>query len=162
MAPGSGTSISSIWKASRGWPKRSSRITQAAIVSGSSPGSVEIWATSAASTGMERDPIGGSEPVAPFVPQQDGEDRRRDHERADAEDEEVGARLHVADEPGEVLAEEAGDQRPHHEERRDHAQPRGGAVQALGAGVEVDPGQRGQVVGLALQLAADLREVVAD
>src|SRR5437016_2158104 len=39
-APGSGTSISSIWKASLGSPKRSSRITQAAIVAGSSPGSV--------------------------------------------------------------------------------------------------------------------------
>src|SRR5271167_1887720 len=39
-APGSGTSISSTWKASFGSPKRSSRITQAAIVLGSSPGSV--------------------------------------------------------------------------------------------------------------------------
>ena len=39
-APGSGTSISSSWKASIGSPSRSWRITQAAIVSGSSPGSV--------------------------------------------------------------------------------------------------------------------------
>ena len=38
-APGSGTSISSSWKASSGSPKRSSRMTQAAIVGGSVPGS---------------------------------------------------------------------------------------------------------------------------
>src|SRR3954453_16909627 len=44
-APGSGTSISSSWKASRGWPSRSWRITQAAIVSGSVPGSVSTLAT---------------------------------------------------------------------------------------------------------------------
>src|SRR5436190_39724 len=39
-APGSGTSISSTWNASLGSPKRSSRITHAAIVAGSWPGSV--------------------------------------------------------------------------------------------------------------------------
>ena len=44
-APGSGTSISSSWKASMGSPKRSSRMTQAAIVRGSSPGSVSRFAT---------------------------------------------------------------------------------------------------------------------
>ena len=51
-APGSGTSISSSWKASRGSPSRSSRITQADMVSGRVPGSTEsslglvrsIWA----------------------------------------------------------------------------------------------------------------------
>src|SRR3954447_18300261 len=44
-APGSGTSISSSWNASRGWPSRSCRITHAAIVSGSVPGSVSTLAT---------------------------------------------------------------------------------------------------------------------
>ena len=76
--------------------------------------------------------------------------------------EEVGPRLHAVDEPAEVLAEEAGDQRPDDEERGHHAEPGGGPVHPLGAGVEVDPGERGQVVVLALELAADLREVVAD
>src|SRR3954467_13718483 len=45
-APGSGTSISSIWKASFGSPSRSSRITHAAIVSGSVPGSTFTSVTS--------------------------------------------------------------------------------------------------------------------
>src|SRR5215218_5727197 len=44
-APGSGTSISSSWNASSGSPWRSSRITQAAIVGGSSPGSTSSCAT---------------------------------------------------------------------------------------------------------------------
>src|SRR6201999_2157670 len=42
-APGSGTSICSSWKASFGSPSRSCRITQAAIVSGSVPGSTSSW-----------------------------------------------------------------------------------------------------------------------
>src|SRR5215211_5760519 len=49
-APGSGTSISSIWNASLGSPSRSCRITQAAIVSGSVPGSTSSLETSATST----------------------------------------------------------------------------------------------------------------
>src|SRR3954453_5968096 len=49
-APGSGTSISSTWKASIGSPSRSWRITQAAIVAGSSPGSVSTWETWVKST----------------------------------------------------------------------------------------------------------------
>src|SRR3954454_21822063 len=50
-APGSGVSISSSRKASTGSPKRSSRITQAAMVGGSSPGSASnraTWLTSTA------------------------------------------------------------------------------------------------------------------
>src|ERR671930_768125 len=39
-APGSGTSISSSWNASSGSPRRSARITHAAIVAGSSPGAM--------------------------------------------------------------------------------------------------------------------------
>src|SRR6202012_5867729 len=42
-APGSGTSICSSWKASLGSPSRSLRITHAAIVSGSVPGSTSSW-----------------------------------------------------------------------------------------------------------------------
>src|SRR3954470_20003964 len=49
-AAGSGTSISSSWKASLGSPSRSARITQAAIVSGSSPGSVSTRDTCVKST----------------------------------------------------------------------------------------------------------------
>src|ERR671917_2647795 len=51
-APGSGTSISSSWKASRGSPKRSSRITQAAMVSGSVPGSTSSSDTLLTSTAI--------------------------------------------------------------------------------------------------------------
>src|ERR671916_2507819 len=49
-APGSGTSICSSWKASIGSPSRSWRMTQAAIVWGSSPGSVLTSVTSVRST----------------------------------------------------------------------------------------------------------------
>src|SRR5882724_4848173 len=49
-APGSGTSICSSWKASLGSPSRSWRITQAAIVSGSSPGSTSNFASALVST----------------------------------------------------------------------------------------------------------------
>ena len=51
-APGSGTSISSSWKASVGSPSRSSRITQAAIVAGSVPGSTSSSETFVTSTAM--------------------------------------------------------------------------------------------------------------
>src|SRR3954451_15151330 len=59
-AAGSGTSISSIWKASTGSPSRSWRITHAAIVSGSSPGSVATWATWVTSTATCQTPRLGS------------------------------------------------------------------------------------------------------
>jgi hypothetical protein len=51
-APGSGVSISSSWKASRGSPSRSCRMTHAAIVGGSSPGSASIWETWLTSTAI--------------------------------------------------------------------------------------------------------------
>jgi hypothetical protein len=56
-APGSGTSISSIWKASTGSPSRSWRITQAAIVSGSWPGSTSRVDTSFMSTAIGPFPV---------------------------------------------------------------------------------------------------------
>jgi hypothetical protein len=51
-AAGSGTSISSSWKASVGSPSRSARMTQAAIVGGSSPGSTSSVAIRLRSTDM--------------------------------------------------------------------------------------------------------------
>src|SRR5213592_1096641 len=65
-APGSGTSISSSWKAVIGSPSRSGRITHAAIASGSSPGSTSSFATSVMSTatrvssGLPRGHAGGA------------------------------------------------------------------------------------------------------
>src|SRR3954454_11706548 len=57
-AAGSGTSISSIWKASLGSPSRSWRMTQAAIVGGSSPGSTSSLETSEVSTAKKGLPYG--------------------------------------------------------------------------------------------------------
>ena len=57
-APGSGTSISSSWKASVGSPSRSWRMTQAAMVAGSSPGSVSTCAICVRSTAMAGKPTG--------------------------------------------------------------------------------------------------------
>src|SRR3954468_8509305 len=56
-APGSGTSISSIWKASFGSPSRSSRITHAAIVSGSVPGSTFTSVTSRVAMREDSPPV---------------------------------------------------------------------------------------------------------
>ena len=55
-AAGSGTSISSTWKASLGSPSRSWRMTQAAMVGGSSPGSVSMVEICVRSTAMGREP----------------------------------------------------------------------------------------------------------
>src|SRR5215208_44599 len=52
-APGAGTSISSSWNASRGSPSRSSRMTHAAIIAGSSPGSVSTCVTSTVAMRVE-------------------------------------------------------------------------------------------------------------
>src|SRR3954452_22549399 len=57
-APGSGVPISSIWKASLGSPSRSWRMTQAAIVGGSSPGSTSSLETSEVSTAKKGLPYG--------------------------------------------------------------------------------------------------------
>src|SRR5919199_2830064 len=136
-APGSGTSISSTWKASSGSPSRSWRMTQAAIVAGSSPGSVSTCATCVRSTAIgvsapscpdRRRPrrAGGRrgagtlltasvQVTGPAQPQPD-HGGRQDHP-ADPEDREVGERVDVAHEPAEVLAEEAGDERRRDEDR---------------------------------------------
>src|SRR3954453_10528824 len=145
MAPGSGTSICSIWKASRGSPSRSSRITQASMVAG-----------------MARDPTVGSEPVAPLDPEEREQDHSGQQEGSDAEQQEVAAALDVIDEPLEVLAEEPGDERPQDEQRAEDRDPRGDGVQAVRVGVEVRRGERGEVLALAVELAGDLGQVVAD
>src|ERR671933_2606528 len=121
-APGSGTSISSTWKASSGSPSRSWRMTQAAIVAGSSPGSVSTCATCVRSTAIvvalpgvrgvaaARGRRGAGTLLAVVVqvtgalepePAPGG---RNDHP-ADAEHEEVAEGVDVAHEPAEVLAE---------------------------------------------------------
>src|SRR3954471_9073973 len=110
-APGSGTSISSSWKASVGSPSRSARMTHAAIVGGSSPGSTSSWATWLVSTDM-RGAYSGSEPVVALDPEQREQDHSGDDEAADAEDEEVVEPRDVVDQPREVLAEEPRDERP--------------------------------------------------
>src|SRR5215218_5335430 len=115
MAPGSGTSICSIWKASRGSPKRSSRITQASMVAG-----------------MAGDPTVASEPVAPLHPEHREQHHSRQNEASDAEDQEVAAAVDVLDEPPEVLAEEARHERPQHEQRADHREPCGGRGEPVG------------------------------
>src|SRR4051794_30892856 len=124
-APGSGTSISSSWKASVGSPSRSARMTQAAIVGGSSPGSTSSWAIWLVSTDMAPEPIGRSEPVVPLDPEQCEQDHSREDEAADAQEEERVEALHVVDQPAEVLAEEARHQRPHDEQRAGDGDPRG-------------------------------------
>src|SRR5215212_10966716 len=108
-APGSGTSISSSWKASIGSPWRSSRITQAAIVGGSSPGSTSICATRLVSTATiwrllvgAVDPIpqptpGASEEVAPLDVHQHPGDRGDGDRQAEAEREEAQRAVDVAD-----------------------------------------------------------------
>src|SRR4051812_42008351 len=112
-APGSGTSISSTRKASSGSPSRSWRMTQAAIVAGSSPGSVSTCATCVRSTA-----IGVPLPAVRIVaategrrgagtllavpvqvtrpPEPGGDHGDRAHGPADAPDEERGERVDVA------------------------------------------------------------------
>src|SRR4051812_29436170 len=135
-APGSGTSISSIWKASIGSPKRSSRMTQAAMVAGSSPGSTSIcaiWLTSTATRApliresvlrrrmVPAPPARLSPPIVSAPPEVRRQERHRQREAAHAEDQEVGARVDRSDEPAEVLAEEARDERTDDEVGGEHA-----------------------------------------
>src|SRR4051794_22644333 len=160
-AAGCGTAISSSWKASVGSPSRSARMTQAAIVGGSSPGSTSSMAIWLVSTDMDK-PYAVSEPVVALDPEECEQHHSRDHERADAIDQEIVPGVDVADEPAEVLAEEAGHDGPDDEDRAADRQPRGDRVEAVGVRVEVGLREREQVVELALELAGDLRQVVAD
>src|SRR3954454_5917468 len=155
-APGCGTSISSSWKASIGSPKRSSRITQAAIVGGSSPGSTSRLATSLESTATcllpgsckaGRDPTHESQPVAPSPVQDPGDDDRGQDQRAALVGEEGGLGVDVVDEVAEVLAEEPGHERPGHEEDRADGHERDQAVEPVGVGVEERVREGAEVAG---------------
>src|SRR3954447_22612024 len=179
-APGSGTSISSTWKASSGSPSRSWRMTQAAIVAGSSPGSVSTCATCVRSTAIGLSALPAVRIVAatggrrgagtllavafqvPPPPQPGRDDGDRAHGPADAPDQERGERVDVVHEPAEVLAEEAGDDRQRHEDRREHAHPRGDLVEAVRRRLEVDVQRLGeQLAAVGDEVDAE-HEVVAD
>src|SRR4051794_39311653 len=159
-APGSGTSISSSWKASSGSPWRSSRITHAAMVGGSSPGSTSSCATCFVSIATAAPDSGGRmvelEPVLALDPEDGPDDNRRHHEPAHAVDQEGVAAVDVAHEPAEVLAEEAGHQGPREEERAADREPRRHRVEAVLVGVEVGRGEGREVLVLAGQLAGGL------
>src|SRR5437764_5923400 len=125
-APGSGTSISSSWKASFGSPSRSSRMTQAAIVLGSSPGSVSTRDTCVTSTATVPGPrsffVGRArmlpaELFARLIPThvQVRGDRGAQH-AADPQQPERADAVDVSDEPAEVLAEEARQERQRQED----------------------------------------------
>src|SRR5690348_16801707 len=131
-APGSGTSISSSWKASFGSPSRSSRMTQAAIVLGSSPGSVSIRDTCVKSTATGFRPRSSFVGRARMLPAElfarlitthvrVGDHHGEEH-AADAQPPEHARRLDVVDHPAEVLAEEAGQEGERQEDRGDHGQ----------------------------------------
>src|SRR3954447_3359795 len=165
-APGSGTSISSTWNASSGSPSRSWRMTQAAIVAGSSPGSVSTCATCVRSTAIVclRSHLSGSSPprrgrrgagTLLAVPvqvtravQPRPDQRDRDDHAPDPEHEEARERVDVPHEPAEVHAEEAGDDRERHEDRREQRQAGGDLVEPVRGRLQVD------VEGLGEQLAA--------
>src|SRR3954454_17592677 len=165
-APGSGTSISSTWKASIGSPSRSWRMTHAAMVAGSSPGWVSTCATWVRSTAITDSapcwrlscsrPAGvGADGTLLAVavqvtrPAQPRPDHRGRHDHApDAEHEEANERVDVADEPAEVLAEEADDERERDDDRREHGQPGGDLVEAVRRRLE------GHVQRLGEELAA--------
>src|SRR3954452_3463210 len=118
-ALGSGTSISSIWNASIGSPWRSSRMTQAAIVEGSSPGSVSTRETCDRSTAMAQNIIRRAAAEAPRrrprsgleearLPEPPEQEPRGQRHAPDAVADERLAVVDVALEPAEVLAEESG------------------------------------------------------
>src|SRR4051794_9626400 len=120
-APGSGTSICSTWKASSGSPSRSWRMTHAAIVGGSSPGSASTCATWVRSTAISDSapcwrfahvaaPAGvGADRTLLAVavqvtrPAQPQPDRAGGHHHPpDPEDEKARERVDVVHEPAEV------------------------------------------------------------
>ena len=138
-------------------------MTHAAIVGGSSPGSTSSLAIWLVSTDMaeayarlrtSRRRLTQNSVSRITV----GIDERRRRRRA-------GSRclaVDVVHQPAEVLAEEAGHDGVDDEERAADRQPRGDRVEPVGVGVEVGLRERDQVLGLALELARDLDQVVAD
>src|SRR3954452_25369835 len=99
-APGSGTSISSSWKASSGSPWRSSRITHAAMVGGSSPGSTSSCATCFVSIAKATPDSGGRmvelEPALALDAEDGPDDNRWHHETAHAVDQDGLTALELA------------------------------------------------------------------
>src|SRR3954454_3661638 len=176
-APGSGTSISSTWKASIGSPSRSWRMTQAAIVAGSSPGSASTCATCVRSTAMHPLPrvvaaagsaVGARRtllavPVQVTRVAQPRPDRDAgDDDAADAPDQERRERVDVPDEPAEVLAEKAGDQRERDEDRRQDGEAGGDLVEAVRGRLQVHIERIGEeLAGVGDQVDGQ-HEVVAD
>src|SRR4051812_2957505 len=179
-APGSGTSICSTWKASSGSPSRSWRMTHAAIVGGSSPGSASTCATWVRSTAIRFPLPAGALLMSP--PRRVGADGtllavavqvtrppepQPEHEHgadgpADPPDEKRGQRVDVVDEPAEVLPEEAGDDRKRHEDRREHAHPRRDLVEAVRRRLEVHVQCLGEQLAAVRDEVDREHEVVAD
>src|SRR3954453_18894087 len=184
-APGSGTSISSSWKASLGSPKRSSRMTQAVIVSGSVPGSVATVETCVTSTAIVLEKPSGDRyrsvlRGANHTPDRgDGaptgrrrsvvaeeaspaEEPQQDHGRGDHAADPVApegrGRVDVAHERAEVLAEEAGDERQRQESRGDHRQLLGDRVEAVGDGGEVEVQRARQQVAVGVDQLRDAHQ----
>src|SRR5881397_823683 len=167
-APGSGTSISSTWKACSGSPSRSGRMTHAAIVAGSSPGSVstwEIWLRSTATCSFlarfgGRDLTRGRQEPGPPEPDDHADQR---HDRAgDSPHREGGERPDAVGHPLEVLAEE-----PHHvgqrqEDRRDHRQPGDDLVEAVGVRRRIEPERVADAVAQTGDPVVDALEVIGD
>src|SRR5215211_688192 len=171
-AAGSGTSISSSWKASLGSPSRSARITQAAIVLGSSPGSVSMCDTCVKSTATGFRPRSSFVGRARMLPAQlfprliathvRGGDEDRQQHPADAESPERPGGRDVVDHPAEVLAEEAGQERQRQEDGRDDRQAGRELVHAQAAHADPDLEHARQAVALGVDLLADPNEVVVD
>src|SRR3954469_8231105 len=171
-APGSGTSISSSWKASFGSPSRSSRITQAAIVSGSSPGSVSTRDTCVTSTATGSEPrsffVGRArmlpaELFARLIPAHvDVGDRDRRGHAADAQAPERPSGVDVPHEPAEVLAEEPGQERQRQEDRGDERQPRRELVHAQAPHAHPDLQHACEPVASGVDLLGDAHQVVVD
>src|SRR3954469_20104423 len=171
-AAGSGTSISSSWNASLGSPSRSARITQAAIVSGSSPGSVSTRDTCVKSTATGFRPRSSFVGRARMLPAElfarliaahvQVRDQDRDQHAAHAESPERVGRRDVPDHPAEVLPEEPGEERQRQEDRRDHRQARRELVHAQAAHAHPDLEHPRERVALSVDLLADAHQVVVD
>src|SRR5215208_2751118 len=156
-APGSGTSISSIWKASTGSPKRSSRITQAVMVSGRIPGSVVTSETRLMSTVIGR----GSLQPASLLEERE-QDGAGDDQAAHPDAPEGHCGVDPLDQPSEVLSEEPGDEGQRQEDGGDDRQLLHDRVEAVGDAREVDVHRAGEHVPVGVDLLRNAGEVVPD
>src|SRR5919108_4343379 len=126
-APGSGTSISSSWKASVGSPRRSSRMTQAVMVGGSSPSSVGTSETRLMSI------VIGRGRLQPATPPEEHEQDHAGHDQApEPEPHERREGVDVSDQPSEVLSEEPRHEGQGQEARGDDGELLHGVVRAVG------------------------------